>query len=64
VQQAVEVIPIAIVGIGTYQVAPGSDSPGDPAAGSGARPSPLLSFSAVDALFVARDARVARALSG
>lgn len=62
-QEQVEVVPIAIVGIGNYQAAPSSDSRSDPAAAAGAGSSPLLSLSAVDALFAARDARVAKALS-
>lgn len=93
----VEVIPIAIVGIGNYQSAspsdraeqaetagtrtrtrtlagagagagqsttdPNSAVPQDSAPATARGPKPLLSLSAVDALFAARDARVAKALA-
>lgn len=59
----VRVIPIAIVGISSFEASPADDAsrPSVPVASVGQKP--LLSFSAIDALFAARDARVSKALS-
>ena len=59
----VRVIPIAIVGISSFDAPPADDAsrPSVPVASVGQKP--LLSFSAIDALFAARDARVSKALS-
>lgn len=58
-----EVIPIAIVGISSFQPAPPDDDTSTAGSQPPARSQPLLSISAVDALFAARDARVSKALS-
>ncbi|MEB3244190.1 MAG: hypothetical protein VKO44_11215, partial [Cyanobacteriota bacterium] len=58
--QKAEVIPIAIVGISNFLPQPATDNEASMAASSANKP--LLSFSALDALFAAREARVDKAL--
>lgn len=64
----VEVVPIAIAGISNFPLPAKAGLPADAPSSPGPRatpsawPGPLTSFSAVDALFAARDARVALAL--
>jgi len=58
-----EVIPIAIVGISSFQPSPPYDDTPTPGPQASAGSKPLVSISAVDALFAARNARVSKALS-
>ena len=58
-----KVIPIAIVGISSFDKGPPFDNTTTPATVAVQGNKPLLSFSAVDALFAAREARVSKSLS-
>jgi hypothetical protein len=64
--QKVKVVPIAIAGISNFPLGDEADLPAEgspsPPSTPSAWPRPLLSVSAVDALFAARDARVGQAL--
>jgi hypothetical protein len=59
-EQQAEVVPVAIVGISNVLSHPSTDK--EPAVAASTANKPLLSFSAVDALFAAREAQVINAL--